>query len=292
MSKKVLIGGGTGFVGQVVTNHLKKFGFDVSYISRKAQNNAITWADIERYGINGYEAVIQIPGANIVMMPWTSGRKQELWDSRVETTKLLVNAIRKSDKPPSVFISGSAIGIYPTSEERQYDETCSDVASDFAGKLVKAWEDSSLPLDGVTRRVVTRFGVVLGKEGGMYPMMSIPFKLGFGGRIGSGNQYFPWVHVEDIARLHKYIIDHPDMSGVYNATSPDIITNLEFTKALGSSLHRPTIMPLPSIAVKTLFGERAFLLLEGQQVIPKRTLDSGFEFKYPTIQQALQNITQ
>jgi len=292
MAQRVLIGGGSGFVGQTLTKHFTQKGYSVTHISRTSGQNRVLWKDIEQHGIPEVDAVVQISGANVLARPWTEARKKELLDSRVHTTATLVNAIQKSTAPPKVFISGSAIGIYPTSPTEEFDEDSTKLATDFAGNMVKSWEQASLPLENSkTRRVVTRFGVVLG-DGGMMGGMFIPFQFGLGGPIGSGNQYMPWIHVEDIARLHSYIIEHPEIKGVLNAVAPQMVTNREFVTTLGKAMHRPSFFPLPSFLVKLLFGQRAFLLLEGQKVLPKHTLASGFNFQFPDLESALRDVVR
>lgn len=291
MAQRVLIGGGTGFVGQTLKEHLIRNGHKVTLISRTPGPDRVVWSELERNGIPEVDAVIQVPGANILAWPWTQSRKQELLDSRIKTTETLVKAIQSSSNPPKVFISGSAIGIYPVSTGEEFTEDSQKIANDFAGELVQKWEAASLPLSNSdkTRRVVTRFGVVVGNGGMLSPMM-IPFKLGLGGKLGSGNQYMPWVHVKDIAKLHEHIITHPEIHGVLNAVAPEMVTNYEFTKTLGKVLNRPTILPVPEFAIKMMMGERAFLLLEGQKVVPKRTLESGFKFDFPDLESALRDV--
>jgi len=292
MSRKVLIGGGSGFIGQHITKHLTQKGYTVTHISRTAGPNHIQWREVEQHGIPEVEAVIQVSGTNVLARPWTEARKKEIIDSRVQTTATLVKAIQRSSSPPKVFITGTAVGAYPTSETKEFDENSTDLASDFAGKMIHSWEQASLPLENTkTRRAITRFGVVVG-NGGIVAGMFLPFQFGVGGPIGSGKQYMPWVHVHDVARLHSYIIEHPEAKGIFNAVAPQVVTNLEFVKTLGKVMHRPAIFPLPSFAVKLLFGQRAFLLLEGQKVNPKRTLESGFKFEFADLESALRDVIQ
>jgi len=239
------------------------------------------------------DVVIQLSGASIISHAWTEARKKEILDSRVETTKILVNAILKSPNPPPLFISGSAVGIYPTSETETYDEDSTQVADNFAGEVVKSWEEASLPLENSkTRRVVTRLGIVLGNGGGMLANLFTPFRFGLGGPIGSGEQYMPWIHIKDVANLCDHIIQNPEIKGVLNAVAPAVVTNREFAQAFGTALFRPALLPLPAFAVRLLFGERAFLLLEGQDVRPKRTLETGFNFEFPDLESALADVVR
>jgi len=291
LAKKVLIGGGSGFVGRAVTSHLQHHGYNVTSISRDGSKpNTIDWNKIKSSGITGYDAVIQLSGAGIIDSPWTANRKKELLESRVDTTKTIVEAIQKSSDPPSVFISGSAIGIYPTNTEEEFTEDSQKVANNFAGELVHEWEKASLPLEKSekTRRVVTRFGVVIG-NGGMIAKMYYPFRFYVGGRIGSGEQYVPWIQVKDIAKLNQYIIEHPEIRGVLNATAPELIKNSQLSQTLGKVMNVPTFLPSPGMVIKAVFGERAYLLLEGQKVIPKRTLETGFAFDFPNLEGALRD---
>jgi len=294
MISSILVGGGTGFIGSALTRSLAQQGKNITFISRTPGPHNITWKDIETQGIPYHvDAVVQLAGANILQKRWSEEVKKELWDSRIETTSSLVKAMSLSKNPPKVFICASAVGIYPTSETEEFDESSAKVADNFAGKLVSAWEKSSeLPpsLQDTTRRVVLRFGVVLGKNGGMLQQLLFPYRMCLGGPLGSGKQYMPWIHIKDLVALQEYAIKHENMSGVYNAVAPQIITNQEFSTALAHALNRPAILRIPSFGIKKLFGESAYLVLEGQKVIPKRTLESGFEFKYPTINNALKEI--
>jgi uncharacterized protein (TIGR01777 family) len=269
-------------------------GYTVTIISRTPGPGRITWDDVESKGIPDVDVVIQVPGANIMDKAWTPERKKELLDSRVGTTAKLVKAMEQSAAPPKVFVSGSAVGIYPTSETEEFDETSTKVADNFAGELVRKWEEASqLPpaLQDKTRRVVIRTGAVLASKEGMLQKMLTPFKLGLGGPFGSGNQYLPWIHIEDLVSLGEHAINKDNISGVLNGVAPDIVTNAQFAQELGRALHRPAIIPMPAFVIRFMFGERALLLLEGQKVIPKRTIASGFTWEYPTLKSALAEAT-
>jgi len=207
---------------------------------------------------------------------WNENLKKEIFDSRIETTRLLRDAITTSCIKPEVWISISGVGYYPPSTDQRYDEDSEVECSDIWSNLTKSWEESAnLPEDLTeTRHVIIRSGVVIGYKGGALQSMLPPFYLGLGGQIGSGQQWFPWIHLDDLIGIFMHATNHP-IEGVLNGVSTQQITNKQFTNALGNTLRRPTVIPLPSFAVQLVFGaERATMLLEGQHVTPKRVIQS------------------
>jgi uncharacterized protein (TIGR01777 family) len=293
MSLRILIGGGSGFIGRHLERSLQNRGHAVTIISRQLGPNRITWSEIEQKGLPQCDVCIQMSGAGIVDKSWTEHRKSELINSRVHLTALLVKAIQRMPKPPAVFISGSAIGYYPTHAFETFDEDYrGPPAANFAGELCYKWEEASAVLVTQTpavRRCVLRLGLVLGRDGGLWPKLRLPFGLAYVGPFGSGNQWFPWVHVDDVVNLVHWCIETPQTGGVYNAVAPGIITMAEFAAKVRTVFQRPTI-PVPEFMVKLIFRERAFLILEGQKVLPKRTMNEGFIFSYPNIEATLKSL--
>jgi len=288
----VVIGGGSGFVGRALRKELVKNGYNTLIISRKPQDNAITWSEVEKDGLKHHKniaAVVNLAGQNFLdpFRRWTEDFQQNVIASRVTTTTALARAISNMEEKPKVFISTSGIGYYAASETAEYTEESSGGDFDFFSNLCTQWEDASqLPEDINVRRVIIRLGIVLGRSGGIIQRMFWPFYAGVGGPIGSGRQYFPWIHINDAARLYTHAIEN-SLSGVYNGVAPQILTNKEFSTAFGRALWRPAIIPLPNFVPNIVFGyERAKVMTEGQKVIPKRTLESGFKYEYPDIEDA------
>nr|CAG4638503.1 EOG090X07KR [Cyclestheria hislopi] len=251
----------------------------------------MTWSKLQQDGLpHATAAVVNLAGQNVLdkRRRWTSGFQQTIRASRINTTRALVDAIVRAEEKPKVFVSTSAIGYYPPSLTKEYTEETEGGTGDYFASLCHDWEAAAqLPSDVDTRQVIIRTGIVLGRSGGVISELYIPFFFGVGGPVGSGEQYFPWIHIDDIAHLFLFAIKNDNVRGVLNGVAPDIITNKEFARAFGRALWRPAFLPLPAGAVNLIFGpERAKMLLCGQKVIPKKTLDYGFVFRYPDIYSA------
>ncbi|OCT98069.1 epimerase family protein SDR39U1 isoform X1 [Xenopus laevis] len=297
---KVLIGGGSGFIGQSLSKLLNNRGHNVSIISQRPGKGRITWEDISKKGLPPCDAAVNLAGENVLnpLKRWTEAFKQEVISSRIETTRTLTQAISKSSNPPRSWILVTGVGYYPPSQTHQYSEESPGGNADFLSRLVRDWEQvAELPPSinkPSTQLVRVRSGVVLGRDGGALPSMLWPFRLCLGGPIGSGNQPFPWIHIEDLCRLLCQCIEQGGSSGdVLNAVSPSAVkdTNSDFTQALSMALGRPAFLPVPALAIKALLGEdRAPMLLEGQRVVPQKTLQSGFTFLYPDLKSALADL--
>nr|DBA22668.1 TPA: hypothetical protein GDO54_013681 [Pyxicephalus adspersus] len=294
---RVLIGGGNGFIGQSLSQLLRKRGHKVTIISRKPGEQRITWVDVTKKGLPPCDAVINLAGENVLnpLKRWTEQFKQEVIASRVETTRTLSEAIARAENPPRSWVLVTGVGYYPPSQTQQYTEDSPGGDADFLSRLVRDWENvAQLPLtDGkcVTQLTKVRSGVVLGRTGGALPTMLWPFRLCLGGIVGSGRQPFPWIHIDDLCRLLCHTIEHEKgIGGILNAVSPSSAsdTNSDFTQALSKALRRPAFLFTPGFAVQLLLGnDRATMLLEGQRVVPERTLQSGFTFLYPDLDSAL-----
>jgi uncharacterized protein len=269
---KVALTGASGFVGSHLTNTFT----DHVIITRDDTEDEIL-AKLE-----GVDVVFNLAGAPIIKR-WSDEYKKVLISSRVDTTRKLVNAINKSDVKH--FISTSAIGAYP--DNAPFDESYDGYGDDFLASLTHIWEAEANKSTKPT--AIIRFGVILGKDGGALAQMLPPFKMGVGGIIGDGKMMMSWIDIDDLVALYTYIIENK-LTGTFNATSPHPVSNYEFTKTLGSLLHRPTIFPLPEFVLKILFGEGSSVLTGSKEVYPKALELAGFNFKYPTIKESLEHI--
>ncbi|CAH1779409.1 unnamed protein product [Owenia fusiformis] len=270
---------------------LRSKGYDVTTISRSSGQQQISWYDLEKDGLpDDCGAVVSMAGENILnpLRRWNEDYKKDVRDSRIKTTKALAQAIIDAKTKPDVFVSLSGVGYYKPDPQTEYTEDSPGGDFDFLSRLGTDWEkEAQLPDDVPVRQVIIRSGVVLGRDGGAIQQMFLPFYAGVGGRIGCGTQWFPWIHVHDMAGIITHAIENKNVTGVLNGVAPSTNTNNEFTQAFASALWRPAFFPLPGFVVDTIFGrERGKILLEGQKVIPKRTLESGYEYIYPDLDSA------
>lgn len=290
---KVLITGGTGFIGKHLTQHFLIQKNEVIILTRKpttsnTQNlNYLTYENGKIPLINGVEVVINLAGAGIADKNWTKSYKQEILESRIKATRACVDFINNSEIKPKVFISSSAIGYYGTKSTKILDEHAS-AGNDFLSEVATQWENEALKAP--IRTVLLRTGIVLGNDGGALPKIIPPFKFYAGGHIGNGKQGFPWIHIQDVVNLVDWAIHNEKVSGPLNLVAPETMNNAQFAKILGKILHKPSGLPLPAILIKSLLGERAMLLLEGQFVYPKKAIEMGYQFIYPTAESALKNL--
>lgn len=293
---RFLITGGTGFIGSALCEHLLRCDHSITIQTRHPESVNGNIAFIERLeDLNPsevFDVVINLTGEPIANKRWSEGQKQKIINSRLETTEGLVEFFRRAEQKPELFISGSAIGFYGigTSDEAIDEKGLGD--SSFSSQLCQQWEASALQakLLGI-RTCLLRTGIVLGQGGGALAKMTLPFKLGLGGKIGSGNQWMPWIHLDDLVGMIDYCVHHPDISGPINGTAPNPVTNAEFTTALGGVVNRPTILPMPGFVVKLLMGKMGEeLLLAGKKVIPLKAQQAGFQFKYEYLDDALSDI--
>jgi len=296
-SGHVLLGGGTGFIGSAFTYLLKSKGYEVTIISRMPGPQRVTWFDIQSNGLpQGITAVVNLCGQNILdpMQRWTPGFKQNVLNSRVNTTHNLAQAIIKAQTKPKVFVCISGVGIYKPDALVEYDEDSPlGPPFDFLSELAQKWEEASEMPGTDVRRVIVRSGVVLGRSGGMIQQLFLPFFMGVGGPVASGTQFMPWIHIEDMCNLLLFAIENDKVSGVLNGVAPMIVTNQEFSVAFARALWRPALIPLPEAIVNTMFGEeRAKIMTQGQKVKPKRVLEYKFQYKYPDIISACNQVAK
>lgn len=302
---KVAITGATGFVGSRLVERLHSKGQTVLVLTRNttfAQKvfpsqafpnveiiDSTPISDSWQDAISGCDAVVNLAGEPIGEGRWTPERKQEILNSRKLTTQKIVEAIQIANPKPSVLVNASAIGYYGTSETATFDETSAS-GNDFLAQVCQTWEAEAKKVEASgVRLVILRFGIVLGNGGALGKMIT-PFKLFAGGPIGSGKQWFSWIHLDDIVNLILQALNKSEMQGVYNATAPNPVRMSELSQTMGQVMNRPSWLPVPSFAIEALLGDGAIVVLEGQQVQPKRTLETGFEYQYPNLKPALAQI--
>jgi uncharacterized protein (TIGR01777 family) len=303
---KVAIAGATGFVGSRLVERLQSEGERILVLTRNVTsaqkvfpNKAFPNVEIVGYTqtasdswqslFSECDAVINLAGEPIGEGRWTPQRKQEIINSRKLTTQKIVEAIFNANPKPSVLVNASAIGYYGTSETATFNET-SPPGGDFLAQVCQIWEAEAQKVTDVNvRLVILRLGIVLGNGGALSKMIT-PFKLFAGGPLGSGQQWFSWIHVDDLVNLILQALSQPEMQGVFNATAPNPVRMKQLSETIGQVIHRPSWLPVPSFALETLLGDGAMVVLEGQKVLPTHTLESGFKYQYSDLQPALEQI--
>ena len=303
---KIVLTGATGFVGvklverlHALGNHIVVLARNFPKASRQFPQESFPNVELISYTpfelgdwakvISGSDAVINLAGEPLAGVRWTDKRKQEIRDSRILTTKVLVEAIAQADVKPQVLISGSAIGYYGTSLDKSFDEY-SNAGDDFLANVCKDWEAAADVVTSLGVRLVKlRTGIVLGMGGAIAKMLPI-FQVGGGGKIGTGKQWFSWIHRDDLAELIIYAVNNAQITGALNATAPKAVTNEDFTVAFAKAIKRPAFLPVPAAALILVFGEGATVLLDGQRVVPHKAEINKFTFQYPDIDAALGQI--
>jgi uncharacterized protein len=296
---RVIISGGSGLLGTALVGALAEERHEVVVLTRGSAASPsprvrhVPWTPDGGTGawtaaLEGAEAVINLAGESIGAGRWSAGRKRHLEDSRVLATRSLVEAIAASSAPPPVFISGSAVGYYGPCRDDIVTEA-SPAGADFLAHVCARWEAEAARAESSTVRVIgLRTGLVLDRKGGALPRMLLPFTLGIGGPLGSGRQYWPWIHIDDWVNLVRWTIVTPAVSGPVNVTSPNPVPNAEFARSLGRAMHRPAFLPTPGFALRLMLGEMADgLLLSGQRAVPAKALELGFTFRYEGLEDAL-----
>lgn len=296
---KVLISGSGGFIGSALAERLTSSGHRVIRLVRREVSpgqDAVSWSpddgEIDARGLEDVDAVVHLAGEGIGDHRWTEGHKARVLSSRVRGTHLLAEAIAGVDRPPKVMISGSAVGYYGYLGADSMTEA-SPLGDGFLADVIEQWETAAEPAAKAGIRVVRiRSGVVLSPKGGALRKQLLPFKLGVGGKLGSGDQYLSWISLEDEIGAIEFLLERDDISGPVNVTSPNPVTNTEFTRALGAALGRPTFMPVPTLALKLLFSNEMTeeMLLGGQRVLPERLQEAGYEFSDPEVGIALRKM--
>ena len=295
---KILITGGTGFIGSALTGSLTEQGYEVTVLSRnpgsvekicgagiKALNNLNELSTEDRYHV-----IINLAGAPIFDSRWSDARKQVIRDSRISLTKQLVACMARMTVKPELLISGSAIGYYGDQGDVVLTEH-SATHKDFSQQLCLDWENEAKKAERFGVRVcLMRTGLVLAEGGGLLQRMLLPFRMGLGGRLGDGHQWMSWIHRQDWIAIAQTMINDSSMQGAYNATAPNPVTNSEFTRLLAHALKRPALLPVPAWLLKMLLGEMSGLVLGSQRVMPERLLAQGFKFQYPDLSSALSQV--
>jgi len=299
---QVVVAGGTGFLGGALVQALAAEGHTVVVLTRSAGRppagavRFVPWTPDGHTGafardIDGAGAVVNLAGASIAGARWSAAHKRTILESRLQATRSVAEAIRRAAQPPAVLINGSAVGYYgPRGDEIVAEET--PAGSDFLADVCVQWEaEANRAASPRTRVVCIRTGLVLALDGGALPQMLPPFKFFVGGTVGSGRQYWPWIHKDDWVALVRWAIGQPALSGPLNASAPNPATNAAFAAALGAALHRPAVLPAPAFALRLLLGEMAdALLLSGQRVVPAAAERQGFTFHYTEVRSALRAI--
>ena len=289
----VVITGASGLVGGALIAELRRRGVNITAVSRNPRAHTalsgVTWTGWDGLtdAVAGAAGVVHLAGEGIVDRRWSSERKAALRSSRVDTTRQVVQAIQESGEKPGVLVSASAIGYYGNLVERESTESA-PAGDDFLAHLCVDWEAEAQG-SGV-RTVTARIGIILATEGGALPRLLFPFKLGLGGPIGMGRAWWSWVHIDDVVGAIVHALENTGVEGAINLTSPNPVRNRQFSAALGRALNRPALMPVPPVALKLMLGEGASVLLASQRILPTRTLDLGYRFKFADINDALQDL--
>ena len=295
---RILITGGSGFIGQALVPSLLAGGHELVVSSRRpeAARRVLPQAvqvtdDIEGLAEAGIEAVINLAGAGIADQRWSAQRKRALLSSRLDTTAAIVRLCERASQPPKVLVSASAVGFYGNQPATTKVDENTPPMGGFTHELCRQWEAAALQAEAFGVRVVRlRIGIVLGPGGGMMARVLLPFKLGVGGRLGSGQQWMPWIHRDDVVGVMTHVLTDSSCSGVYNLCAPEPVRNITFTQTLGSVLGRPTLLITPAPVLKVVFGEMSELLLGGTQMVPARLLAAGYVFQFPALQTALADV--
>jgi len=291
---KILLTGGTGLIGRHFINAFQQpYQFTVlTRDSKKAQRCLPEGIEfIEQLPIqNSFEAIINLAGEPIVDKRWSASQKEKICQSRWQVTEKIVAMIERSTIKPTCFISGSAIGFYGETGTKETFEDAKIQAADFSHELCQKWENIALKVKDHCRVVLLRTGVVLAHDGGALAKMYLPFYLGLGGKLGSGHQCMSWIHIEDMVHAIQFSLLTPAIEGAINCTSPQALTNVEFTKALGKQLNRPTWFSVPAFMLNLLMGQGAELLLISQNIYPKKLLAHDFDFNHTSIENTLADL--
>lgn len=304
---RIVISGGGGMIGRALLAELLGAGHEVVILSRAPRQvgglpegvEAIAWDGKTSKGwghvVDGAGAVINLAGENIAgdgFFParWTEERKQRILSSRLHAGRAMVQAVEEAQQKPGVLLQASAIGYYGVLDDRLVDES-SPAGSDFMARVCQEWEDSTRAVEAMgVRRVVLRTGVVLSMQGGAFTRLLMPFKFFAGGPMGSGQQYLSWIHIADQVAAMRFLIEQADAKGMYNLTAPKPVTNAAFARSLGKVMGRPSFLPVPGFALRTMFGEVATVVLDGQRVLPTRLQQQGYSFRFVQAEMAIRDL--
>ncbi|RBW68140.1 TIGR01777 family oxidoreductase [Bacillus taeanensis] len=297
---KIAITGGTGFVGRKLTNFFQQKGDEIFILTRnpstKPNEEHVTYVEwltensTPEKALEGIDVIINLAGESINNR-WTNQTKKKILESRITATREVLRIIAALKKKPSTLINASAVGYYGISETKTFTEKTKQHGHDFLAQVVKNWEEEAWKAENFgVRTVLTRFGIILDDEEGALPNMMLPYKLFIGGKLGSGQQWFSWVHIDDVVRMISFAIENPDIEGPLNVTAPHPKKMNEFGKDLASALHRPHWLRAPELALKIALGEMSTLILDGQCVLPEKALQHHYTFKFNKLQPALESL--
>jgi len=294
--KKVCISGATGFIGKKLVKLLSESDYHVVSLTRNPTKSVKLLTDAKEHislksedmqiAVDGSFAVINLSGASIAGKRWSKKYKKVILESRTKTTSLLSEAINKSQNPPKVFVNASAVGIYKDEGDTYITEK-SLTGNDFLAGVCKQWESDAFKSWDKCRVVTARTGIVLDKKGGALAKMLFPYKLFIGGPLGSGLQWMPWIHIDDVVRMYKWVLESDNINGPINFTAPAPVQMNDFAKSLGKILKRPSVFKVPSFLLKLLLGESSIIVLGGQRAVPQKAVESGFKFKHNDLEEAL-----
>lgn len=295
---RVAVTGGTGFIGSALVKGLLGRGDEVWIVTRSAESvkqrharlQVITWKQLEESPdrLEGTEAIVNLAGESIDQR-WTDAAKERVLQSRLTAASRIATLVSALKSKPRIVVNASGVSYYGTSLTETFDERSPQRVVDFLSSVVAKWEEAADRIP-VERMVKLRAGLLIDNGGGAFPKMVLPYRLFSGGRIGSGKQWIPWIHLEDMIRLILFSLDNERISGPVNAVSPEPVTSDEFGRAIGRAMKRPHWFPVPAFLMKALFGEMAVLLLEGQKALPTTALDAGFQFRFPDVDSAMRDL--
>lgn len=293
---KILMTGGTGFIGSHFIQRYPEYRYTVltrrpAQAKKRLPNGVEVIDELSRLRhLDDFDAIINLAGAPIADRRWSDRRKQLICDSRWQVTQQLVDLVTRSQAPPNVFLSGSAIGIYGPTGQQKISEQQAPIAQGFAHDVCQRWETIASSVQNLARVVLLRTGVVLGADDGAMKKMLPPFKIGLGGHIGAGDQMMSWIHLDDQLAAMHWLLNQPEAQGPYNLTAPEAVSSIEFASVLAEVLGTQPRLPVPAWLMRGLMGEAASLLLDSQWIYPQRLLTEGFEFRFPQLDVALKNL--
>ncbi len=298
---KIVIAGGTGFVGKALTKHFLTQKHYVYILTRNADKAArdpklkyVEWmqeSSQPEEHVEGADVFINLAGVSLNSGRWTDEGKKAIVESRLSSTQEILRIMAALPEKPSLYVNASAVGYYGTSTTETFTEASPSIGTDFLAETVKKWENEALKaMELNIRTVLTRFGVILGKDGGALPSTALPYKLFAGGTVGSGEQWMSWVHLQDVVKIIDYCIHTKQIEGPVNVTAPNPVQMKEFGKTIGKVLNRPHWMPVPSFGLQLLMGEMSMIILKGQRVLPEKLIQQNYIFTYTVLEDALRDL--
>ncbi len=295
---KILITGGTGFIGRHLVNTLAAGGNEIIVVTRNAESakrifpksvDFVMWDNLDSVANRKFDCIINLAGKNLNEQRWNKKVKKQLYDSRINPTRRIVEFIKSASPAAGLLINASGVDYYGDTGDKDIHEDFPP-ADSFVSQLTKDWEAEALKARELgVRVVVLRTGFVIAKDSNAFKKMVLPFKIFAGGYAGGGNQYLSWIHIEDLLRVYRFVIDNKQIQGAVNACSPHPVRMKKFARCIGKTLHRPWFFPAPQFLLRILFGEVAVVLISGRKALPKKLQDSGFEFKYENAHSAVKD---